>query len=128
MKQSMRVCRWDHSERLKAIEDLNIMKCIDRKVCSRLEKFSRFFLIRHRMNAVIYFLKNFFRLSFWSSYSLYIEKGVNVLTFQKTGKENFVDIDFWLIQKMKHGDENAFNVFVHKYYKKRNQWGRSFLA
>lgn len=67
------------------------------------------------MNAVIYFLKKFFRLSFWSSYSLYIEKGVNVLTFQKTGKENFVDIDFWLIQKMKHGDE-------------RNQWGRSFLA
>lgn len=29
-----------------------------------------------------------------------------------------MDIDFWLIQKMKHGDENAFNVFVHKYYKK----------
>lgn len=29
-----------------------------------------------------------------------------------------MDIDFWLIQKMKHGDENAFNIFVHKYYKK----------
>ena len=21
-----------------------------------------------------------------------------------------MDIDFWLIQKMKHGDENAFNI------------------
>ena len=29
-----------------------------------------------------------------------------------------MDIDFLLIQKMKHGDENAFDVFVHKYYKK----------
>ena len=29
-----------------------------------------------------------------------------------------MDIDFWLIQKMKRGDENAFNVFVHKYYNK----------
>ena len=38
--------------------------------------------------------------------------------FQKTGKENIVDIDFWLIQKMKRGDENAFDVFVHKYYNK----------
>ena len=27
-----------------------------------------------------------------------------------------MDIDFWLIQKMKRGDENAFDVFVHKYY------------
>lgn len=34
------------------------------------------------------------------------------------GKGNFVDIDFWLIQKMKRGDEDAFNVFVHKYYNK----------
>lgn len=29
-----------------------------------------------------------------------------------------MDIDFWLIQKMKRGDENAFDVFVRKYYKK----------
>ena len=29
-----------------------------------------------------------------------------------------MDIDFWLLQKMKHGDENAFDVFVRKYYKK----------
>ncbi|MCH5344910.1 MAG: RNA polymerase sigma factor [Acetatifactor sp.] len=27
-----------------------------------------------------------------------------------------MDIDFLLIQKMKRGDENAFDVFVHKYY------------
>lgn len=27
-----------------------------------------------------------------------------------------MDIDFWLIQKMKHGDENAFDIFVHRYY------------
>ena len=27
-----------------------------------------------------------------------------------------MDIEFLLIQKMKHGDENAFDVFVHKYY------------
>lgn len=27
-----------------------------------------------------------------------------------------MDIDFWLIQKMKHGDENAFDAFVHRYY------------
>ena len=29
-----------------------------------------------------------------------------------------MDIDFWLIQRMKRGDENAFDVFVRKYYKK----------
>ena len=29
-----------------------------------------------------------------------------------------MDFDFWLIQKMKRGDENAFDVFVHKYYNK----------
>ena len=29
-----------------------------------------------------------------------------------------MDIDFWLIQKMKRGDENAFDVFVNKYYNK----------
>ena len=29
-----------------------------------------------------------------------------------------MDIDFLLIQKMKRGDENAFDVFVHKYYNK----------
>ena len=29
-----------------------------------------------------------------------------------------MDIDFWLIQKMKRGEENAFDVFVHKYYNK----------
>lgn len=28
-----------------------------------------------------------------------------------------MDIDFLLIQKMRHGDENAFDVFVRKYYK-----------
>ena len=27
-----------------------------------------------------------------------------------------MEIDFLLIQKMKHGDENAFNVFVRKHY------------
>lgn len=27
-----------------------------------------------------------------------------------------MDTDFLLIQKMKHGDENAFDVFVHKHY------------
>lgn len=27
-----------------------------------------------------------------------------------------MDIDFLLIQKMKRGDENAFDVFVHKHY------------
>ena len=59
-----------------------------------------------------------FRLSFWSSYSLYIIGRCGILSFKMTGKENFVDFDFWLIQKMKHGDENAFDVFVRKYYKK----------
>ena len=29
-----------------------------------------------------------------------------------------MDIDFFLIQKMKRGDENAFEVFVRKYYEK----------
>lgn len=28
-----------------------------------------------------------------------------------------MDIDFLLLQRMKRGDENAFNVFVRKYYK-----------
>lgn len=28
-----------------------------------------------------------------------------------------MDFDFWLIQKMKHGDESAFDIFVHKHYK-----------
>ena len=27
-----------------------------------------------------------------------------------------MDIDFLLIQKMKHGDENAFDVFINKHY------------
>ena len=27
-----------------------------------------------------------------------------------------MDIDFLLIQKMKHGDENAFDVFIHRHY------------
>lgn len=29
-----------------------------------------------------------------------------------------MDADFWLIQKMKRGDEKAFDIFVHKYYEK----------
>lgn len=32
------------------------------------------------------------------------------------GKEDFVNIDFLLIQKIKCGDENAFDVFIRKYY------------
>ena len=28
-----------------------------------------------------------------------------------------MDIDFLLLQRMKRGDENAFDVFVRKYYK-----------
>ena len=37
---------------------------------------------------------------------------------RKTGKEKQVEIDFLLIQKMKRGDEKAFDIFIHKYYKK----------
>ena len=33
-----------------------------------------------------------------------------------TGKEDFVDIDFLLIRKMKQGDDDAFDTFVRKYY------------
>lgn len=32
-------------------------------------------------------------------------------------KEDFVDLDFLLIRKMKQGDEDAFDLFIHKYYK-----------
>lgn len=32
------------------------------------------------------------------------------------GKEDFVNIDFLLIQRMKRGDENAFDVFIRKHY------------
>lgn len=32
-------------------------------------------------------------------------------------KEDFVDADFLLIRKMKQGEEKAFDLFVHKYYK-----------
>lgn len=32
------------------------------------------------------------------------------------GKEDFVITDFILLQKMKQGDEKAFDTFVHKYY------------
>lgn len=28
-----------------------------------------------------------------------------------------MDLDFWLIRKMKLGDEKAFDLFIHKYYK-----------
>ncbi len=35
---------------------------------------------------------------------------------QQTGKEDFVDIDFLLIRKMKQGDDEAFDTFVRKYY------------
>ena len=31
-------------------------------------------------------------------------------------KEDFVYNDFLLIRKMKQGDDNAFDLFVHKYY------------
>ncbi len=33
------------------------------------------------------------------------------------GKGDFVDLDFLLIRKMKQGDEEAFDLFIHKYYK-----------
>ena len=33
-----------------------------------------------------------------------------------TRKEDFVDIEFLLIRKMKQGDEAAFDLFVRKYY------------
>ena len=33
-------------------------------------------------------------------------------------KEDFVYNDFLLIRKMKQGDDNAFDLFVHKYYQK----------
>lgn len=33
-----------------------------------------------------------------------------------TGKEVFVEADFLLIKRMKHGDEVAFDIFVRKYY------------
>lgn len=29
-----------------------------------------------------------------------------------------MDIDFWLIQRMKQGDEEAFDLFIRKYYEK----------
>lgn len=32
------------------------------------------------------------------------------------GKEDFVDTDFLLIMKMKQGNEQAFDEFVHRYY------------
>lgn len=36
---------------------------------------------------------------------------------KKVGKGDFVDLDFLLIRKMKQGDEEAFDLFIHKYYK-----------
>lgn len=56
-------------------------------------------------------------LSFCSLYSLYVVERVNTGVLI-TGKEDFVDIDFLLIQKMKRGDEKAFDIFVRKYYEK----------
>ena len=38
------------------------------------------------------------------------------LGFQQARKEDFVDVDFLLIRKMKQGDDDAFDVFVRKYY------------
>lgn len=42
----------------------------------------------------------------------------NVLNFilYRTRKEDHVDSDFFLIRKMRQGDEEAFDIFIRKYY------------
>lgn len=66
-----------------------------------------------------FLLKNYlyFRLSFCSSESLYLYRKDKRFEIRILGKEDFVDSDFLLIRKMKQGEETAFDLFVHKYYK-----------
>ena len=57
-----------------------------------------------------------FILSFYCSQSLYIIERDIYFELLIMRKGDFVYNDFLLIRKMKQGDDNAFDLFVHKYY------------
>ena len=57
-----------------------------------------------------------FILSFYCSQSLYIIERDKYFELLIMRKGDFVYNDFLLIRKMKQGDDNAFDLFVHKYY------------
>ena len=48
--------------------------------------------------------------------SLYIIERDKDFELLIMGKEDFVQNDFLLIRKMKQGDDDALDLFVHKYY------------
>lgn len=69
-------------------------------------------------NAVFFFVckKSFdFPLSFFRSQLLYIIERSQCMKV-KEGKEELVDGEFFLIRRMKQGDEAAFDQFVRKHY------------
>ena len=57
-----------------------------------------------------------FALSFYSVESLYLIERDKYFELLIMRKGDFVYNDFLLIRKMKQGDDNAFDLFVHKYY------------
>lgn len=62
------------------------------------------------------FIKFLFGLSFCISQSLCLIERNKYFELLIMRKEDFVYNDFLLIRKMKQGDDNAFDLFVHKYY------------
>ena len=65
---------------------------------------------------IVFKIKKQFVLSFYSFQSLYLIERDKYFELLIMRKGDFVYNDFLLIRKMKQGDDNAFDLFVHKYY------------
>ena len=65
---------------------------------------------------IVFKIKKRFGLSFYSFQSLYLIERDKYFELLIMRKGDFVYNDFLLIRKMKQGDDNAFDLFVHKYY------------
>ena len=66
---------------------------------------------------IVFKIKKRFGLSFYSFQSLYLIERDKYFDLLIMRKGDFVYNDFLLIRKMKQGDDNAFDLFVHKYYR-----------
>lgn len=60
--------------------------------------------------------------------SLYIIERDKDFELLIMGKEDFVQNDFLLIRKMKQGDDDALDLFVHKYYQDILNYSESEMA
>ena len=66
---------------------------------------------------IVFKIKKRFGLSFYSFQSLYLIERDKYFELLIMRKGDFVYNDFLLIRKMMLGDDNAFDLFVHKYYR-----------